>query len=254
VQGVPDARAQLAAPAPPAARETLDSLVRAAVARLTSYQNGAYGARYSAFVERLRQHESQLHDDASFPFTTAAARSLQKLMMYKDEYEVARLYTDGSFERALGEQFEGDFKLRFHMAPPTLAKPKNGAPPSKVSLGPWLWPVLKLLARLRPLRGTWLDPFGQSEERKLERRLIEDFMQRCEELLPQLNAENVGLASEIARVPMRIRGYGHVKLASLAIARASEAELLSRFNPERYGRPARSIMTEQFRGIAVTSA
>jgi indolepyruvate ferredoxin oxidoreductase len=254
VQGVPDARAQLAAPAETPVFETLDSLLQSNVERLTAYQNSAYAERYRAFVTHLRERESTLHDDKSLPFSTAAARSLQKLMMYKDEYEVARLYTDGSFERALREQFEGDFKLRFHMAPPAISKPKNGAPPAKVSLGPWLWPVLKVLAALRPLRASWLDPFGRTDERKLERRLIADFMSRCEELLPQLSAENIGVASEIARVPMRIRGYGHVKLASLAIANASEAELLSRFNPERYGRPARTIMTEQFRGIPVTSA
>jgi indolepyruvate ferredoxin oxidoreductase len=254
VQGVPDARDQLAAPRAAPANQTLEGLIASNAERLTAYQNAAYAERYRAFVEHLRDQESQVHGDAGFPFTTAAARSLQKLMMYKDEYEVARLYTDGSFQRALNQQFDGGFKLRFHMAPPAFAKPKNGAPPLKISLGPWLFPVLQVLARLRALRGTWLDPFGRTEERKLERRLIEDFIKRCEELMPQITAENIAVASEIARVPMRIRGYGHVKLASLAIARASEAELLSRFNPERYSRPPRTIMTEQFRGIAVTSA
>jgi indolepyruvate ferredoxin oxidoreductase len=254
VQGVPDARDQLAAPAAAPANESLEGLIASNAERLTAYQNAAYAERYRAFVERLRDQESQVHGDASLPFTTAVARSLQKLMMYKDEYEVARLYTDGSFQAALNQQFDGGFKLRFHMAPPAFAKPKNGAPPAKISLGPWLFPVLQVLARLRALRGTWIDPFGRTEERRLERRLIEDFIKRCDELMPQITADNIAVASEIARVPMRIRGYGHVKLASLAIARASEAELLSRFNPERYSRPARTIMTEQFRGIAVTSA
>ena len=152
VQGVPDAREQLAAPAAPPVSETLDRLLGDNVERLTAYQHAAYAERYRAFVVRLADSEKKLGGNAGLPFTMAAARSLQKLMMYKDEYEVARLYTDGSFQRALGEQFEGDFKLRFHMAPPALSKPKNGAPPAKISLGPWLWPVLKVLATLRPLR------------------------------------------------------------------------------------------------------
>jgi indolepyruvate ferredoxin oxidoreductase len=112
---------------------------------------------------------------------------------------------------------------------------------------------LRVLARLKPLRGSIFDPFGKTAERRLERRLIRDFEARCDELLPQLSAENLPLAIEIARVPLKIRGYGHVKLAQLAIARAQEAELLSRFDPARYPRPERTINVHQFKGITVTS-
>lgn len=249
----PDAPQLLTARAAAALDDSLDGLIEASIARLTNYQSAAYASRFTRIIERVRGRETSLHCDPSLPFTRAVARSLVKLMMYKDEYEVARLYTDGSFKKALAEQFEGDFTLRFHMAPPTIAKPKHGAAPSKVAFGPWLWPVLRVLASLRGLRGTPIDPFGRTEERRLERRLVDDFEVRCDELLPQINAANLPLATEIARVPLSIRGYGHVKLAQLAIARAREAELLSRFDPARYPRPARSIDVHHFKGIPVTS-
>jgi indolepyruvate ferredoxin oxidoreductase len=177
-------------------------------------------------------------------------------MAYKDEYEVGRLYTDGEFRRQLAEQFEGDdLRLEFYMAPPALVKPKgaNAKAPRKLRFGPWLLPVLKLLARARGLRGTAFDPFGRTEERRLERRLIAEYEQRIDELLAGLGADRHAVAVAIANVPASIRGYGHVKLASLAIARAHEGELLNRFDPERYPRPAGPAIAGQFRGIPVTS-
>ena len=178
-------------------------------------------------------------------------------MAYKDEYEVARLYTDGVFAQELAEQFEGDdLRLEFYMAPPALVKPKGGraAAPKKVRFGPWLMPLLKVLARGKSLRGTALDPFGRTEERRLERRLIAEYEARVDELCRGLAADNVAVATAIANVPASIRGYGHVKLASLAIARARESELLNRFDPERYPRPSGPAVAGQFRGIPVTSA
>ena len=141
------------------------------------------------------------------------------------------------------------------MAPPALMKFKrtNAKAPRKIRLGPWMWPVLKLLARARALRGTRFDPFGRTEERRLERRLIAEYEQRIDELLAGLNSERHAVAVAIANVPAQIRGYGHVKLASLAIARARESELLNRFDPERYPRPAGPAVAGQFRGIPVTS-
>jgi len=177
-------------------------------------------------------------------------------MGYKDEYEVGRLYTDGVFARELAEQFEGDMRLEFYMAPPALVKPKGGgaAAPKKVCFGPWLLPLLKVLARGKSLRGTAFDPFGRTEERRLERRLITEYEARIDELARGLTAGNVAVAVAIANVPGAIRGYGHVKLASLAIARARESELLNRFDPERYPRPNGPAVAGQFRGIPVTSA
>jgi indolepyruvate ferredoxin oxidoreductase len=142
------------------------------------------------------------------------------------------------------------------MAPPALVKPRNGraATPKKVRFGPWLLPVLKVLARGKGLRGTAFDPFGRTEERRLERRLIVEYEARVEELCAGLDADRMAVATAIANVPASIRGYGHVKLASLAIARARESELLNRFDPQRYPRPAGPAVAGQFRGIPVTSA
>ncbi len=204
----------------------------------------------------MRRAEAALAGaDPALPLTRAVATQLRKLMAYKDEYEVARLYTDGEFERQLAQQFEGRPRLEFYMAPPALVKPRGGrgAAPRKVRFGPWLFPLLKVLARAKGLRGTALDPFGRTEERRLERRLIGEYEARVAELLAGLSAERLGVAVAIANVPGSIRGYGHVKLASLAIARARERELLNRFDPARYPRPEGSAVAGQFRGIPVTS-
>jgi indolepyruvate ferredoxin oxidoreductase len=175
-------------------------------------------------------------------------------MAYKDEYEVARLYTNGSFMDNLRQQFEGDFELEFYMAPPALRKPKNGAPPQKARFGSWLMPMLKVLAVARRVRGTMFDVFGRTDERRLERKLIADYEQRVRELLPLLDAQRRGVAIEIAKIPHSIRGFGHVKLANLAVARAREAELLHRLDSEKYPRPIAAPVAGQFKGIAVTSA
>jgi indolepyruvate ferredoxin oxidoreductase len=182
--------------------------------------------------------------------------SLHRLMSYKDEYEVARLYSDAEFQRSLSEQFEGEFTLEFHMAPPLLARPKNGEPPSKMRFGPWLLPALRWLARGRVLRGTAFDPFGRTEERRIERELIGAFESRVNELLPQLAPKSMALATLIAQVPMSIRGFGHVKLGNLVLARTREAELLHRLDAARYPAPARPnapATAGQLRGIPVVT-
>jgi indolepyruvate ferredoxin oxidoreductase len=174
-------------------------------------------------------------------------------MAYKDEYEVARLYTDGEFARTLQQQFEGDVALEFHMAPPVLSRARNGQPPRKVRLGAWMLPAMKVLAQGRRLRGTFLDFFGRTEERRMERRLIEDYLARIDALLPALSPERLKIACEIAALPLSMRGFGHVKLANVALARAREAELLHRFDPARYPRP-KGAAAGQIRGIAITAA
>jgi len=175
-------------------------------------------------------------------------------MAYKDEYEVARLYTDGAFAAALKEQFEGDVALEFFMAPPLVARGRDGAPPRKIRFGGWMWPALRLLAKGKALRGTPFDPFGHTAERRLERELVETYRARIDELLAGLSADNLAAATQIARVPLQMRGYGHVKIANVAVAKAREAEWLHRFDPRRYPRPAGAPVAGQFRGIAVTSA
>ena len=141
--------------------ETLDALIERGAAHLTAYQNARYAARYAEFVASVRQREQQVAADPALPFTHAVARSLLKLMAYKDEYEVARLYTDGAFESTLRQQFEGDFGMEFYMAPPFLARGRNGQPPRKIRLGSWLHRAMKLLAHGRVLRGTRARPVRQ---------------------------------------------------------------------------------------------
>ncbi len=158
------------------------------------------------------------------------ARYLFKLMAYKDEYEVARLYTSGDFEAGLRRQFEGELKLNFHLAPPLLSRPdpetgENG----KREYGPWIFPVLKWLAKMRRLRGTAWDVFGRTAERRQERQLIADYEAMLDEILANLDTENHALAVEIARLPEGIRGFGHVKEQHLQSVRAREAELKAAF-------------------------
>ncbi len=243
--------------APPAVAADLshpDALIAQGVAHLRAYQNDAWAQRFEARLRALQQREAALPGgDAALPLTTSAARSLTKLMSYKDEYEVARLYSDGSFAARLAEQFEGDLKLAFYMAPPLLARPKNGQAPAKVRLGAWMLPAMRVLARGKALRGTWLDLFGHTQERKLERALITEFETRLDELAAGLTTDNQLLAAQIAALPQRVRGFGHVKIANLAVTRAREAELLHRFAPQRYPQPAATAQAGQIRGIAVVA-
>ena len=212
--------------------ETLARLVERFAAFLTEYQDSAYAAKYRRLLKEVQEMEcGLLGAGTELRLTAAVARSYFKLLAYKDEYEVARLYTNGEFERHLKAQFEGHFRLQFHLAPPLVARPgKDGAPPKKLTLGPWLWRPLKILAKGKALRGTWFDVFGYTAERKLERRLIRDYEALIAHLLPRLTRDNLEPIVALAAIPTQIRGYGHVKLASLAVAKARESELLTRLD------------------------
>ena len=240
-------------PADAPADDSLDALIARSAAHLAGYQNAAWAARFEALVRRVQQRELALGGDPTLPLTRAVARSLAKLMSYKDEYEVARLYTDGRFRRQLADQFEGDVALEFHMAPPLIARPKNGQPPRKIVLGGWMLGAMKWLAKGKALRGGAFDPFGYTAERRTERALIDRFERRVGELLDGLGGDNHAVAVQIASLPLSIRGYGHVKLANLALAQAREAELLHRFAPARYPKPQRAAEAGQFKGIAVVA-
>jgi indolepyruvate ferredoxin oxidoreductase len=159
------------------------------------------------------------------------ARYLFKLMAYKDEYEVARLYTAGAFLKQVANEFDGDnLRFEFHLAPPLLARrDRTTGLPRKMSFGPWLMPAFRLLAKFKFLRGTALDPFGRSAERKTERKLIADYEAMLDEVLPRLTPENHHLAVGLAAIPEKIRGFGHVKQQHLATAKADEAALLEEF-------------------------
>ncbi|MDO5626076.1 MAG: indolepyruvate ferredoxin oxidoreductase family protein [Pseudomonadota bacterium] len=235
------------------ADDTLDALIARSMSQLTAYQNAAYAERYAAFVREARDAE-QAAAPGSEAFTRAVARSLLKLMAYKDEYEVARLYADPSFRQSLDHQFEGKLKLSFYMAPPLLSRAKNGQPPRKIELGAWMLPAMRWLAKGKALRGGALDVFGKTDERRMERELITQYEARVRELLAQLNTDTLKLATDVAAVPMIMRGFGHVKHANVLLARVREAELLHRMNPGRYPAPEKTPQAGQIKGIAVVSA
>jgi indolepyruvate ferredoxin oxidoreductase len=236
------------------APRSLDEVVAAAVRHLEAYQGAALARRYADAVARVRVREAAIGGDPGLPFTTAVAHALRKLMAYKDEYEVARLYTDGEFQRTLREQFEGDAALEFYMAPPLLSRPGPGGRPRKLRFGGWMLPVLKVLAHGRRLRGTPLDVFGYTQERRMERALVGAYLQRIDALLPALTPERLKVATEIAALPLAMRGFGAVKEHNVTLARRREAELLHRFDPDTYPRPADRKEAGQIRGIRVTAA
>jgi indolepyruvate ferredoxin oxidoreductase len=217
---------RLAAPAEPVVvqlPQSLEATVRRRVEFLTDYQDAAYAERYEAFVAKVRQAEAKLGRGEAL--SKAVAKSLFKLMAYKDEYEVARLYTDGRFEERLKATFAGDFKIGFHLAPPLLARRDAQGRLLKAQYGSWMRQAFKLLAKLKFLRGTAFDPFGKTEERRMERQLIDDYRASIEALLPRLSEGNLKQAVELAGLPEQVRGFGHVKLESLRKAQARWREL-----------------------------
>ncbi|MBI5619039.1 MAG: indolepyruvate ferredoxin oxidoreductase family protein [Gammaproteobacteria bacterium] len=223
----PEAVERAAGLTPPARLpETLEQLVADRTARLEAYQNAAYARRYAEFVEHVRRVEAVRTGGEAIAKTVA--RQLFKLMAYKDEYEVARLYTDGTFERTLREAFEGDYRLRYELAPPLFAKKDAAGRLSKRQYGSWLRGPLKLLARLRVLRGTAFDVFGYTAERRTERQLIEDYRVAMARAVETLEAATGPVVLELAALPEDIRGFGHVKAANLEKVRARWTALEAR--------------------------
>jgi indolepyruvate ferredoxin oxidoreductase len=207
--------------------QTLDQLIEISTHFLADYQDAAYAVRYRTLVERVRQCEAAF---GSTMLTEAVARGYRKLLAYKDEYEVARLYCDPAFWQALEETFEGDYRVRFHLAPPFRARPDPATGQvAKRTYGPRLRWVLRLLASLRGLRGTRWDPFGRSEERRHERALIALYESDVARLVAGLDAERLALAVAIAALPESIRGYGHLKRDSVRAAALRHEELFARW-------------------------
>ncbi len=207
-------------------RETLDTIVARRVEFLTGYQDAAYANQYQAYVHKIRDAESVLGKTL---LAESVARYLFKLMAYKDEYEVARLHTDTAFLDKVNAMFEGDFKLNYHLAPPLLAKRNEKGELQKQKFGPAMLTGFRWLARLKGLRGSALDIFGRSAERQSERALIGEYRASIDELLPRLTAGNHALAVEIARIPEKIKGYGHVKERNLVAARGHWQELMQQW-------------------------
>ena len=189
--------------------ESLDKLIQRRVALLTDYQNSAYAARYEALVNQVKQAEEKLGKGNKL--ATAVAKYAYKLMAYKDEYEVARLYTNGEFADKLKAQFEGDFSVKFNLAPPLFSKKDNAGHLVKAQYGSWVWQAFKVLAKFKSIRGTALDLFGYTDERKAERKLAADYQQMIAQLVANLDAQNYDVALKLANLPEQVRGFGHVK-------------------------------------------
>ncbi|HSI01265.1 MAG TPA: indolepyruvate ferredoxin oxidoreductase family protein, partial [Reyranella sp.] len=208
---------------------TLPEIVARRAELLTAYQDKAYADRYLAFVDRVATVEKSRAAGRS-GLAEAVAKSLYKLMAYKDEYEVARLYTDGEFLKKLDAQFEGDYKVSFHLAPPLFADrdPTSGQL-KKREYGPWMLTAFRLLAGLKRLRGTAFDVFGYTEERRMERRLIAEYEATIDSLLATLDQTNHAMAVQIAGVPETMRGFGHVKEKNVKVAKEREASLLAAY-------------------------
>jgi indolepyruvate ferredoxin oxidoreductase len=225
---------------------TLDSIVDKRIELLTAYQDAAYAQQYSDFVAQVRAAEAPLAGK-QLRLTEAVARYLYKLMAYKDEYEVARLYTDGAFREKIAAMFEGDITLKFHLAPPLLAKRDSKGHLIKQEFGPWMMKAFGVLAKLKRLRGTPLDVFGHTAERRQERALIVEYRDTISALLPKLTADTLAQAVAIASIPEDIRGFGHVKERHLASAKQKEAALIASF-----GQPAANLSASAQPAPAVT--
>ena len=233
----------------------LDELIAKRVEFLTGYQNAAYAARYKALVDKVRAAEAEIvfsrtatrpeQARPSTKLTEAVARYLFKLMAYKDEYEVARLHADPAFLAKVAAQFEGelgkDYKLAYHLAPPSIAKKNARGELQKQRFGPWMLSALRVLARFRFLRASPFDPFGRSEERRVERELVDEYRATIEEMLRALGPANIGLAVEIARIPEQIRGYGHVKARHLAAVRPKWDALMAEWRAGPLALSAQSL-------------
>ncbi|TKC89396.1 indolepyruvate ferredoxin oxidoreductase family protein [Trinickia terrae] len=218
-----------AKPATAATGDTLDALVADREARLAAYGGARYVTRYRALVDAARRAEAGVGGER---VARGVAMTFYRLLAVKDEYEVARLHTDAAFREALEAQFEGtagkDFTVKFNLAPPTIAKPERGSVPRKRVFGQWFWPVLGTLAKWRSLRGTALDPFGRTVERRMERALADDYEATMGRAFAVLSASNIDEIAKLAELHARVRGYGHVKLANLAGVKRSERELAVR--------------------------
>jgi len=234
----PDAVLKLAMPAQVIElrqRESLEAIVARRVEFLTEYQNATYADAYRDFVAKVQGAEAPL---ARTTLAEAVARNLFKLMAYKDEYEVARLHTQTGFQERIAAMFEGDFRVHYHLAPPLFAARNEKGELVKRKYGPAMQGAFGLLARLKGLRGTPLDIFGRTEERRGERALIGEYRDSIEQVLAGLNTGNHALALEIARIPEQIKGFGHVKARNLAAARGQWQLLLAQWRQPAAGRQA----------------
>jgi indolepyruvate ferredoxin oxidoreductase len=214
---------------------SLDELVAQRSTFLRAYQNQAYAKSYVDFINQVKAAEAKLNEgNSGLKLTTAVAKYLFKLMAYKDEYEVARLHSNGQFKAKIAGMFEGDYAIKYHLAPPLFSKHDAQGHLIKREFGSWVGKVFPVLASLRFLRGSLLDPFGYTEERRSERALIQQYKEQLLSLLTTLNANNYEQLIAIASIPEDIRGYGHVKERHLRAAKQKESDLLASFSLQKF--------------------
>lgn len=216
--------------------ETTEQLIQRNKAHLTDYQNAALAARYERVVRQVESTVEKRLGRAPMLVRTVA-ETYAKVLAYKDEYEVARLFSNGSLRKQLEEQFEGDIELEFNLAPPLLSRGKNGERPRKLKFGPWMEKVFHLLAKARFLRGTPLDPFGYTADRRLERKLIREYESDLVWLMCHLNQDNQDAAQALAGLPGKIRGYGPVKEAAYEATRQQRERLRTTLGPNTQKQP-----------------
>ena len=203
---------------------TLDQLIEHRVASLTAYQNADYAEAYKQLVEKVRSVDNVENQ----PLSEAVARYAYKLRAYKDEYEVARLYTDGSFTENLASRFTGDYKINVQLAPPLLSRPDPVTGKAKKrNFGPWIFSVFRVLVKMKRLRGTPADIFGWTKERRTERKLIVEYEQMVEKFVAEFDQIDYDTAVQLARLPDEVRGFGHVKMANLEQVEKRRESLLS---------------------------
>ncbi len=207
----------------------LESIVEKRYQFLRDYQNESYGLKYKFFVEETKKRENDKLGKEEL--TKLVAKYYFKLLAYKDEYEVARLHSDDSFKKKIAEQFEGNYKLKYHLAPPLFSRrdPETGEL-IKREFGSWMFWVFSILAKLKFLRGTRFDMFGYTTERKMERKLILDYENTIKDVVNNLTKSNYMLGLEIASIPEEIRGFGHVKEKNVQKARTKERTLIQNFH------------------------
>ena len=224
--------------------ETLPELIERRAKFLTGYQDAKLADRYRALVQKVEAAEAKLGKKRDL--TNAVARFYFKLLAYKDEYEVARLYTNGEFEKQMKETFDGNLKVTFNLAPPIFkGETMPDGRPKKRTFGPWMFRAFKLLAAMKGLRGTSLDVFGYSAERKMERALIAEYEALVDTILAKLNSDNHHFATALARLPDEIRGYGPVKEKAIEKVKKVRADLLNQFNnPQRIVKSAEAVPAE----------
>jgi indolepyruvate ferredoxin oxidoreductase len=210
---------------------SLDEKIENYVKELTAYQDKAYAEIFRAAIADVKRAD-EVHGPGTMRLTETAADMLYKVMAYKDEYEVARLYSDPAFKQKIAERFEDPRKLKVHLAPPLLAQNKDARTgrPEKIAFGPWIFTAFRFLAAFKSARGKWYDPFGRTAERRAERALAEQFAQDLRKAASKVETASYGLLVELARVPDLVRGFGPVKEANLAKAEEKRATLLDQLD------------------------